>query len=105
MIQAVASKRATAAPRHYQFTLTQLVRCVFIAAGVCMVLRGSYVLLLVGVALLSWGFAAVVVGQGWGQVWDTRFGRWLLVGLLIVIAIPFSPFLLLSLDTNQWRRS
>ena len=104
MSQAVASKRATVSLRHNQFTLTQLIRCVFVAAGVCMMLRGSYVLVLCGMALLSWGFAAVIVGQGWGQVWDTRFGRWLLLGLLIVIAVPFCPFILLSLDTNQWRR-
>jgi hypothetical protein len=75
-----------------------------------MALRLGKVLWITGMAMLGvmllWAFVAGagVAGSMWGQFWDTRLGRCMLAGMLLLIAIPFSPLLLLCLDWKHLKQ-
>jgi hypothetical protein len=66
-----------------------------------MALRHFETVIAAGMAMLPAMLLSAAAIWGWGRFWDTIVGRSLLAGMLVLIAIVFSPLFLFCLD---WHR-
>jgi hypothetical protein len=87
-------------PRRFQFSLVALLLWVGVAAVVCFFIRNLWLVVALGslVAAAWFVLVSVAVLDRWDRVGNSWPMRIVVASLLLLVAIPFSPVLLLCVD-------